>query len=339
MNIKNLQLILQENNQPSFRIKQIIKAVYQDGILDFNKINNIPKTLKEILKDFPTLSFEVLKVNEGIDSKKILLKLNDGNLIESVLIKNSSGWTVCLSTQAGCPINCAFCATGQNGFKRNLTSEEITDQILYWKNFLKTNNAGLLTNIVYMGMGEPFINYDNMIDSVSTFTDKDLFNIGDRNISVSTSFPFADRVEKFAKKFPQVNIAISLHFANNDKRSEYMPINKKSNLQEIKKFIVKYIEHYNKKIFLEYTMMDGINDTEYDAKKLIKFIEDIDKKYLVHVNLIKYNSTYKNFAASKKEKIVKFENLLKRAGIPVTLRKSLGADINGACGQLAGKNI
>lgn len=337
MNIKNLQSILQENNQPSFRIKQIIKAIYQDNILDFDKINNIPKSLKEILKGFPVLSFSVLKINEGIDSKKILLQLSDNNLIESVLIKNNDGWTVCISTQAGCPMNCAFCATGQNGFKRNLSSEEITDQILFWKNFLKINNTGALTNIVYMGMGEPFINQDNVEDSISKLTDKDLFNIGSRNISVSTSFPYADRIEKFVKKFPQVNLAISLHFADNKKRTEYMPVNKRSDLSDIKKFIIKYTENFNKKIFLEYIMLDGINDTEFDAKKLIEFVSDIDKKYLVHINLIKYNSTYKEFISSKKEKITKFENLLKRAGISVTLRKSLGTDINGACGQLAGK--
>lgn len=337
MNIKDLEIILKESNQPSFRLKQIFKAVYQDGILDFEKINNIPKSLKENLKDFSVLCFVVDKIQEGIDSKKALLRLQDDKFIESVLIKNSSGFTACISTQVGCAMNCSFCATGQSGFKRNLTSEEITDQILFWKNYLSEKKEGLLKNIVYMGMGEPFLNYENVKESIQKFTDPSLFNIGDRNISISTSFPSAYNIEKFVKEFPQINIAISLHFADNKKRTTYMPVNTKSDINEISKFASKYLKIYNRKLFFEYIMLEGINDTEYDAKKLIEYIKNIDKNYLIHVNLIKYNDTFKNFNSSKKEKIIKFENLLKRESISETLRKSVGDDISGACGQLAGE--
>ncbi len=337
MNIKDLEIILKESNQPSFRLKQIFKAIYQDGILDFEKINNIPKILKEKLKDFPVLCFTIDEIQEGFDSKKALLKLQDDKFIESVLIKNSTGFTACISTQVGCAMNCSFCATGQNGFKRNLTSEEITDQILFWKNYLSEKKEGLLKNIVYMGMGEPFLNYENVKESIQKFTDPSLFNIGDRSISVSTSFPSNINVEKLVKEFPQINIAISLHFADNKKRSLYMPINNKTNLDDISKFASKYLQMYNRKLFFEYIMLDDINDNEYDAKKLIEYIKNIDKNYLIHVNLIKYNTTFKNFNSSKKEKIIKFEHFLKREGISETLRKSMGEDINGACGQLAGK--
>jgi len=337
MNIKDLKIILKESGEPSFRIKQIIGAIYKDGILDFEKINNIPKTLKEKLKDFPVLSFKVERINNGIDSKKALLSLNDERFIESVVIKNVSGYTACVSSQVGCAMNCAFCATGQNGFYRNLTSEEITDQILFWKNYLKDNENSLITNIVFMGMGEPFLNYENLNDSVKDLTDPGMFNIGDRNISVSTSFPSEVNIVKFSKEFPQINIAISLHFADNKKRSEYMPINKNTDLEDIAKFINKYLQINNRKIFLEYIMLNDINDNEYDAKKLIEFIKNISKNYLIHVNLIKYNSTFAGFMSSSKEKILKFEHFLKRGEVSVTIRKSMGEDINGACGQLAGK--
>jgi len=337
MNIKDLEIILKESNQPSFRLKQIFKAIYQDGILDFEKINNIPKSLKESLKDFSVLCFSIDEIQEGIDSKKALIKLQDDKFIESVLIKNATGFTACISTQVGCAMNCSFCATGQNGFKRNLTSEEITDQILFWKNYLSEKKEGLLKNIVYMGMGEPFLNYENVKESIQKFTDPSLFNIGDRSISVSTSFPSNINVEKLVKEFPQINIAISLHFADNKKRSLYMPINNKTDLDDISKFASKYLQTYNRKLFFEYIMLDDINDNEYDAKKLIEYIKNIDKNYLIHVNLIRYNTTFKNFNSSKKEKIIKFEHFLKREGISETLRKSMGEDINGACGQLAGK--
>lgn len=337
MNIKDLEIILSESNEPSFRLKQILKSVYQDGILDFDKINNIPKNLKEKLKDFPTLCFKIQEVQEGIDSRKALIALEDGKLIESVLIKNSTGFTACISIQVGCAMNCSFCATGQNGFKRNLTTEEITDQILFWKNYLLNKKEGLLTNIVYMGMGEPFLNYENLTESIKKFTDPGFFNIGDRSISVSTSFPTNTNIEKFVKEFPQVNIAISLHFADNKKRSLYMPINDKANLEDIAKFINKYLDINNRKIFLEYIMLDDINDNEYDAKRLIDFVKSIDKNYLIHINLIKYNATFKDFSSSKKEKIIKFEHFLKREGVSMTIRKSMGEDIDGACGQLAGK--
>ena len=337
MNIKDLEIILKESNEPTFRLKQIIKSIYQDGILDFNKINNIPKLLKEKLIDFKILSFGIDELKEGVDSVKALLSLEDGNFIESVLIKNSTGFTVCISTQVGCTMNCSFCATGQNGFKRNLTSEEITDQILFWKNYLSDKKIGNITNIVYMGMGEPFLNYENVKESIKKFIDPGFFNIGARSISVSTSFPSSVNIEKFTKEFPQVNLAISLHFADNKKRSLYMPINEKTDLLDIQKFIEKYLEINNRKIFLEYIMLDDINDNEYDANKLIEFVKVIRKNYLIHINLIKYNSTFKNFNSSKKEKIIKFEHYLLREGISVTMRKSMGEDINGACGQLAGK--
>ena len=339
MNIELIEQRLVELNQPKYRLNQILKAIFQDNIFDFNKIVNIPKDLKENLNDISIIDFKILKVLESKDLStiKTLIELNDKNIIESVLIKNKNGYTVCISSQCGCPLNCAFCATGQNGFIRNLRSDEITDQILFWKKYIKENNLDGITNIVYMGMGEPFLNYENFLDSIKTFTDKNIFNFSDRSISVSTSFVDIEKMKDFFKKFPQVNLAISLHFSNDQKRSKYMPVNNKYNLDNIKMFLDYYLQNYNRKMFLEYLMLKDINDSEEDANDLIDFIKSIDKNYLLHVNIIPYNSTYKNFKSSDFNKIIKFENYFKRNSINITLRKSSGEDINAACGQLAGK--
>ena len=188
-----------------------------------------------------------------------------------------------------------------------------------------------------MGMGEPFLNYDNFVESIKNFTDKNLFNFSDRSISISTSFVDIEKMKKFFRLFPQINLAISFHFSDDKKRSKYMPVNNKYGLDDIKDFIDYYLQNYNRKIFLEYLMLKNINDSEFDADNLINFIKDIDKNYLIHVNIIPYNSTYKNFESSDFAKIIKFENYFKRNSINITLRKSSGEDINAACGQLAGK--
>jgi len=340
MNIELIEQRLIELNQPKYRLNQILKAIFQDNIFDFNKIVNIPKNLKEGLKDISIIDFEVIKVLESKDLStiKALIELYDKNVIESVLIKNKNGYTVCISSQCGCPLNCAFCATGQNGFIRNLESNEITDQVLFWKKYINEKKINQnITNIVYMGMGEPFLNYDNFLESIKIFTDKNIFNFSDRSISVSTSFVDVEKMKDFFKKFPQVNLAISLHFSNNKKRSKYMPVNNKYDLEDIKMFLDYYLQNYNRKMFLEYLMLKNINDSEEDANELIDFIKSIDRNYLLHVNIIPYNSTYKNFKSSDFNNIIKFENYFKINGINITLRKSSGEDINAACGQLAGK--
>lgn len=340
MNIKNLEKKLIELGQPRYRLNQILKAIFQDNIFDFNKIVNIPKDLKENLNGQKILCFDIYKIlkSKDLNTIKALIKLNDDNFIETVLIGNKNGYTVCVSSQCGCPLNCAFCSTGQNGFIRNLTGEEINDQVLFWKKYLYENKINdTITNIVYMGMGEPFLNYNNFVESIENFTNKNIFNFSDRSISISTSFIELEKIKNFFKKFPQINLAISLHFSDDNKRSKYMPVNHKYNLDDIKEFLDYYLQNYNRKIFLEYLMLKNINDSENDANNLISLIKDIDKNYLIHVNIIPYNSTYKNFESSDFNKIIKFENYFKRSGINITLRKSSGEDINAACGQLAGQ--
>jgi 23S rRNA (adenine2503-C2)-methyltransferase len=351
MDLNKLEKFLKENNQPKFRIVQIKKAIYQDGIFSFLEISTIPKDLRELLnKEIKILSFEVKKVLVSKDkhSIKALLKLSDNNCIETVLLSpRPDAWTACISSQVGCPLNCAFCATGKSGFKRNLTTEEITDQILFWKQYVKNNlkffeNCKLkiencdVSNIVYMGMGEPMLNWEEVKKSLEDFINPKLFNFGSRSISVST-VGVKNGIEKFLEEFPQVNLAISLHFADNEMRSLYMPANKTYDLEDIKKDLQEYFKKSKRKVFMEYIMFNDLNDSLEDARKLTEYLKSIGNFYLLHVNLISYNETSEELKSSSKNKIEKFKNYLLQNKINATIRKSLGSEIQGACGQLAGK--
>jgi len=340
MNIKQINNFLESRNIPAYRLKQVIKAVYTDAVDSFSEISTMPKDLREEMdKEIKILSFDVKDVLISKDKKsfKAVLKLSDGNFIETVLMNNGESWSACVSSQVGCALSCVFCATGLQGFKRNLTKEEITDQILFWRQYFKKNNLeGSFLNIVFMGMGEPFMNYENVKKSINAFTDSVLFNIGIRHISVSTS-GIADGIKKIAKDFPQINLAISIISASDKKRSELMPINKRFNLEKIRKALDYYFDKTNRKVFLEYVMFKNINDKKKDADDLIKFIKSNLKPSLLHVNLIRYNETESKFEKSDEETITWFKEYLSKNKINTTIRKSLGSEIKAACGQLAKK--
>lgn len=340
MNLEKLEKFLEKNNQPKFRLIQIKKAVFRDGIYSFSEISTIPKDFqKKLKKEIKILSFDVEKILVSKDrrSAKALLKLQDGNNIETVLISpKPSKWSSCISVQVGCPLGCLFCLSGKMGFKRNLTAEEITDQVLFWKQYLKKNKNSTISNIVFMGMGEPFLNWEEVKESLKDLTDKNLFGFGSRSISVSTA-GIPEGISKLAEEFPQINLAISLHFVDAEKRKIYMPIARKHDLGELKKAIENYFLKCNRKIFIEYIMLQGINDNQEDLFKLVSYLKSFRKNYLLHVNLISYNSTSKEFQASDKNKIHNLKNLLLQNKINCTIRKSLGGEIAGACGQLAGK--
>jgi 23S rRNA (adenine(2503)-C(2))-methyltransferase len=340
MNIQQLEKILTEHNQPKFRLSQILKAVYQDGASAFSEISVLPKELREILdKEMKILSFEVDKVlvSRNKDSHKALLKLSDNDLIETVLMSSSAdSWSVCVSSQVGCPMGCRFCATGKMGFRRNLTAEEIADQVLFWRQYLKKFQDLDVSNVVYMGMGEPFLNWENVSESLKILTDKNLLGLGSRSISISTS-GVTEGIEKMAREFPQVNLAISLHFADDQKRSSFMPVNQKDNLEKLKQALNNYFELTNRQVFLEYIMLNKINDTPEDAKKLASYVRSVGKLQLLHVNLIRYNTTSADLKPSSREKTEHFKEMLAQNGISATIRKSLGEEIKGACGQLAGE--
>lgn len=344
MDIRKLEELLRKYNQPKFRLGQIIKAVYQNGVSSFSEILTLPKELRREMFQTRILSFEVEKILKAKDGKsaKALLKLKDGKFIETVLISPKPGlWSVCVSTQVGCPMNCRFCATGKLGLERNLTEEEITDQVLFWKQWLKAESQKLKTknnisNVVYMGMGEPFLNWESVKESLRMLIDKKLFGFGARSISVSTS-GIPEGIENFAQEFPQMNLALSLHFADEEKRSQFMPINRKHDLEKLKKALQNYFGKTKRKVFVEYILLGGINDSREDAKKLSDYLKSVGNLHLLHVNLIGYNVTGEELKPSSKKRAQEFKNYLSRNGINVTIRKSLGEEIQGACGQLAGK--
>jgi 23S rRNA (adenine(2503)-C(2))-methyltransferase len=361
MQLEKLKKILADNGEPKFRLSQIQKAIYNDGVSDFSEISTISKNLRETLeKEMKMLSFDVEKILVAKDglSIKALFKLGDGNKIESVLLSPiKDKWSVCISSQVGCPLNCGFCATGHGGFQRNLTAEEITDQVLFWKQYLQKNSnlfknyqpqAGPpraeklkiknynVNNIVYMGMGEPFLNWEEVKKSLKDLIDKNLFAFGSRSISVSTA-GIPEGIKKLAEEFPQINLAISLHFATDKKRNQLMPINKKYNLEELRGALKDYFSKTNRQIFFEYVLLSGINDSEEDAYALSTYLKSIGNRQLLHVNLIAYNETGKEFKTSSGNKTHLFKDYLEKGGMSVTIRKSLGQEVQGACGQLAGK--
>ncbi len=339
MNIDDIAKILEKHKQPMFRIKQIQKAIFAEGIDSFLDITTIPKELRETLaKEVKINSLEKISLLESKDgqSVKALLKTKDNNLIETVLISPNPGvWSVCISCQVGCQMGCRFCATGSMGFKRSLTTEEISDQCLFWSHYLKRKNQKIDT-VVYMGMGEPFNNWINVSQSIKILTNKEMFGIGFRNISVSTS-GISLGIEKLANEFPQINLAISLHFADDKKRSLYMPVNLGDNLESLKDALKKYFLKTKRKVFIEYILLEDINDTRIDADNLAAYLKSIGNSHLLHVNLIRYNTTSKDFKPSSREKTNYFKEMLLRKNINTTIRKSLGDEIKGACGQLAGK--
>lgn len=341
MDNNNLKELLLKNNVPAYRLGQIQKAILVDAQDSFLNISSLPIELRNILeKEIKILPFEVKTILVSKDNRaiKALLTLEDNNLIETVLISPKPGiWSACISSQVGCALGCLFCATGKGGLKRNLTTDEIVSQILFWRQYLKNNNiAGDFSNIVYMGMGEPFLNWDCVKESIIELTDPKLFGFRNRSISVSTA-GIADKIEDFVNTFPQANLAISLHFADNTKRSEFMKVNKLHDLNKLKEALKNYLAKSNRRIFIEYILMDKINDSKKDALKLAMFLKEINIDKMLHVNLIRYNSIGFGLNPSSPEITQKFKDTLKKEGVTVTIRKSLGADIAGACGQLAGE--
>lgn len=322
-------------NEPPYRAKQIKKALFSEFISDWNQASSLPKKLAaELSEKYPIDKIfkeeKVLKSEED-QTLKALFTLEDGLKIESVLMKhNDKRRTVCVSSQAGCSLGCDFCATGREGFKRNLSAEEIVNQVLFFSRLLKKSEERV-TNIVFMGMGEPFFNYDNVFKAIRTFNDKEGFNIGIRHISVSSS-GIIEGIERMAQEPLQVNLAVSLHAPDNDLRSKLMPVNKTYPIEKILSAIDKYVKKTKRKVMFEYLMIDGINDGAEQAKELARIM----KNPLCFVNLISFNPIgHSRFRPSSVHKIKEFKRVLESLGVNVTQRYRFGREIKAACGQLA----
>lgn len=336
MDIFKVRKYITEKNYPSYRYQQVKDAVFSGRYSSFSQINVLPKNIRDDFeKNLDFFSIKILSIFSSREKNafKFLFNLSDDNKIETMLFEKEKGsWAICLSTQVGCPVGCTFCASGKKGLKRNLNFEEITDQFLFLKKYLIEKKLGEIKKVVYMGIGEPLINYDNLITSIKILND--YFDIGKRNISVS-SFGYIPRITQFAKDMPQVNLAISLHSAVEEKRKKLIPMASKYLLLDLQKALKAYLEITNRKIFIEYVMLKGVNDRIKDVYEIIKFIDGISRRKYFTVNLIPYNKTSSNFIPSSETRIKEFSNLLISEGITSTIRKSYGLDINGACGQLA----
>ena len=341
-NIKNYNLdILKEElkkiGEKPFRAEQIFKWIYQDKVDSFDKMTNLSIELRKKLDEHFTLgNFKIIKKLESVDgTKKYLFDVQDdkGNMIESVLMQYHHGYTICVSSQIGCKMGCKFCASTGIPFERNLSSGEIVEQLLA----IERDTGITISNIVFMGIGEPLDNFDNVMNAIEIINNPKGLNIGARHISISTSglvpkiYELADREEKM-----QCTLSISLHSSNNKKRSEMMPVNNAYPIEELIKACKYYIQKTNKRISFEYALAKDNNDNLEDAKELVKLLDGM----LAHVNLIPINPIEQGkYSKSTNENIIKFRDYLNEHGIVATIRRELGSDINAACGQLRRQNL
>jgi 23S rRNA (adenine2503-C2)-methyltransferase len=330
MNLEKLEEILK--SEPAFRLKQAKKAVFFDLIENWEEATTLSKDLREILqKEVPLEIKGKMLVSKDGRTVKAAIKLEDGSKIETVLMKHTDKRnTICVSSQVGCPLGCLFCVTGKMGFKRNLDPSEIVGQVLFFARYLKKDKEKI-NNVVFMGMGEPFLNWENVSHAIQIINDDNCFGIGARKISVSTA-GITEGIERLAEDFPQINLAISLHAPDDKLRGELMPVNKKYPLRKILQAVDNYIKKTNRKVMFEYVMLKDTNDSEKQAKELSKIM----RKPLYMVNLIAYNPNGR-FESSSPERIKKFKSILEKAGVFTTQRYRFGTDIEAACGQLAGK--
>lgn len=332
MNLNHLERILA--NEPKYRIRQIKEAIFKNLIEDWSEAISLPLELREKLaKNYPLEIDGKIFSSKDNTTKKALITLRDGLKIECVLMRHKGGRnTVCVSSQVGCPMRCSFCATGKGGFKRDLTSFEIVEQVLFFSRYLKMKNEHV-DNVVFMGMGEPFLNYENVMEAVKILNNQEWgFSIGSRHISIST-VGIIEGIEKIAKEPLQLNLAISLHAPNNALRSKIIPANKKCPVEKIIKVVDKYLEKNGRKVMFEYIMIKGFNDSQFHARELAALLKKM-KSRLWFVNLIPCNEN-EGFKPSRIEQIAKFIKTLKSLGISAIQRYGFGDDIKGACGQLS----
>lgn len=332
-NLEELKEELKSIGEKPFRAEQIFKWVYQDKVKSFDDMTNLSLELREKLKENYTIcNFKILKKQESSDgTKKYLFDVLDGNAIETVLMSYHHGYSICVSSQIGCKMGCKFCASTGIKFVRSLTSGEIVEQILA----VEQDENIRISNIVFMGIGEPLDNFDNVINAVKIINNPKGLNIGARHISISTS-GLVPMIYKLAEQNTQCTLSISLHATTNEKRSSMMPVNNAYNIEELIQACKDYIKVTNRRISFEYALAKDNNDNLEDAKRLVKLLKDM----LCHVNLIPINKIENGeYTKSSNENIIKFRDYLNDHGIVATIRRELGSDIDAACGQLRRKNL
>ena len=332
--LKSLEDFFDSIEEPKFRAKQLIKWIHQKGVLDFDEMSDLNKNLREKLKSIalikPPQIEEVHKSSEG--TTKYLIKLESGSMVEMVRIPEKKRITLCISSQAGCALQCTFCATGAQGFERNLSADEIIGQ-LWLANFSDKKNSPI-TNVVFMGMGEPLLNFIPVIESAKLMKEQLAYGLSRKRITISTS-GITPQIDQLCDEV-DVSLAISLHAPTDQLRDEIVPINKKYPISELINSCKKYLLNYDGKrsITIEYVLIDGVNDSEELAIKLAKLLSNISCK----INLIPFNPfDGSNYRRSKQNNIEEFKKILMNKGFITTLRVTRGDQIDGACGQLVGK--
>ena len=331
--LEKLKNELKQMEEKPFRAEQIFKWLYQEKVKSFDEMTNLSLELREKLKENYTIcNFEILKKQESKDGTiKYLFNLLDGNAIETVLMSYHHGYSICISTQIGCKMGCKFCASTGINFVRNLSSGEIVEQLLA----VEQDTGVRISNIVFMGIGEPLDNYDNVINSIRIINNPKGLNIGARHISISTS-GLVSKIYKLAEENIPCTLSISLHATNNKKRSSMMPVNDAYPIEKLIQACKDYIAKTNRRISFEYALAKNNNDNLDDAKELVKLL----KGMLCHVNLIPINKIENGkFDKSSNENIMRFRDYLNDHGIVATIRRELGSDIDAACGQLRRKNL
>lgn len=327
---------LQQREEPPYRLRQIRRAVAHSAARDWSGLTDLPLRLREDLaRAFRWSSVELVREEASADgeTRKALLRLHDGHHIESVLMPHhGTRNAVCLSTQAGCPMACAFCATGEMGLVRNLTTGEIVDQLRHWQRELAARNERV-SHVVYMGMGEPLNNYGPTMASVRAFADPNGFGISPRRMTVSTC-GVVPKIDALAEEAMPLNLAVSLHAPDDRTRGAIMPINRKWGVQQVLDASARYVERTRRRVSFEYVLLAGVNDSDEDARLLGRRIAERGWTTQFHVNLIPVNAGPGGFRRPSVERMERFAEIVREHGIAATLRISKGQDILAGCGQL-----
>lgn len=327
MTVEMLEEYFISINDKKFRAVQVYEALYKKRVKNIDDAPNIPTNIKNKIKeDFDTNLITIISKQESSDVNKYLFKLKDGNTVEAVLMRHDYGTSICISSQVGCNMGCKFCESGRLKKVRNLDASEMVMQIL----LVEEDIGDRITHIVIMGIGEPFDNYDSVMNFVRIVNHPKGIAIGTRHITISTC-GVVPKIYQFMEEDGQINLAVSLHAPNNSIRDKLMPINKVYKIEDVMEAIREYIKKTNRRVTFEYILLKGINDSVENAKELAKLIRGMN----AYVNLIPYNETENlGFKRSDKDSIMRFYDILKKEKISVTIRKEFGGNIDAACGQL-----
>lgn len=330
--LSDMQEYFTSIGEKKYKAKQIFEWLYKKRVYNFSEMSNISRALQEKLNStFDTSMLTLKKKQTSKLTNKYLFELSDGNLIEAVLMRHDYGLSVCVSSQVGCNMGCSFCESGRLKKVRDLKPGEIVRQILMIESDIKER----ISSVVIMGIGEPFDNYNNIMDFIRIINDPAGIAIGARHITVSTS-GIVPKIYDYASESIQTNLALSLHAPNNILRSKIMKINKAYPLEEVIEALKYYIEKTNRRVTIEYLLLDGVNDSINEAKELVHLIKNLN----VYVNLIPYNETsHIEYKRSPNETVMKFYDTLKKMGVNVTIRREFGGNIDAACGQLRASEV